>query len=237
MTSDHDALKDLISSTLSAIDAAEPELKPATDAPVVDTETSNSNSDEVDDILKKLAGASEKPQKKETDDMSGMLESLLSQDTILESMELLAVEMEEFLGNSASSSSLSVADKTRHERQLGLYQQLSSIYKDSPEAIEDPDSEQSKSVQILLDELHELGSPPSAVIEKLMMEQLSSMGAEGAESGDMVKEFEAFMKQAGSAGGLLPELTKDDEDMIKKLSEDPNALKDLMGGKNECVIS
>lgn len=231
-TSDQKLLDELISSTLTAIDSA--------DSPKVVTQESadktseTKSSDDVDEILKKLGNTSSGSDSNPAADITNMMESLLSTDTIMESMELLSVELDAYLGDPESVRSLSEADLKRHNAQLVIYKQLAVLYKEHPKAVDDASTPQGQDTQRLLDELQTLGSPPNAVIEKLMMEQLSGLNSESGSS-DMIKEFEEFMKQAGSAGGM-PGFTKEDEEIMKQLSRDPNALKSLLG-KNECVIS
>ncbi len=235
-TSDQKLLDELISSTLNAIDGSESEK--ARSVPVVDTQEAVKPVHDVDEILNKLGSTSagRADHSKEAGDMSSMLDSLLSTDTIMESMELLSVELDQYLSNPEQTRLLSEEDLRRHKGQLVIYKQLAVLYKEYPSDVDNPDSARGKDTQRLLDELQGLGAPPSAVIEKLMMEQLSGLnGEESSGSSDMVKEFEEFMKQAGAGGGI-PGFTKEDEEIMKQLSRDPDALKNMLG-KDECVIS
>jgi hypothetical protein len=75
-----------------------------------------------------------------------------------------------------------------------------------------------------------------------MVSQLSEGGDSAGNSSDLVKEFQQFMAQAsGNDGPSLPGLTEEDEAILKQLTTDPNAMKDLlssMGNKDgDCCIS
>ena len=236
MTSEAD-LESLISSTLRAIDVTkegasteEPidslinELLPETNEALASNET------EVDDVLTKLKSAAPKladstvPGEALGDGFEKMLESLLTPESILESMEDLSVEMEKYLADKTDDSS----DSTKYRRQLAIYKQVSCAY-ESNAGILDESSEQAAAIKLLLEELQGLGSPPPEVVEKLMANQF---GGEGSDEEDLGKEFKQFLKEAGN-GGLLPGLTREDEEIIRQLTQDPNALKNLLGGGNK----
>jgi hypothetical protein len=199
-----------------------------------------SANNDVDECLAKLKQAapqvssqSNAPDTEES--LDKLLENLLTPDTILESMEALSVEMEKFLVGKEEDES---EETNKHRRQLEIYKNVAAIYKDSPN-ISDASSPEAVQAKELLAELQSLGQPPNEVVEKLMMSQLSS--EEGHEG--LMKEFEEFMKDAGkSQAGGLPGLSQEDEEIIKQLSQDPDAMKNLLGslggGKpGDCVIS
>lgn len=236
MTSEAD-LESLISSTLTAIDVTKEGA--STEGPSESiihkslpekNESLASHEMEVDDVLTKLKSAAPKladstaPGGDLGDGFEKMMESLLTPESILESMEELSVEMEKYLADRTDDSS----DHTKYRRQLAIYKQVSCAYKSNP-GILDEASEEAGAIKLLLEELQGLGSPPPEVVEKLMANQF---GGESADGEDLGKEFEQFLKEAGS-GGHLPGLTKEDEEIIKQLTQDPNALKNLLGVGNK----
>ena len=236
MTTEAD-LESLISSTLTAIDGrkdGDKEDLTGQKSEEKSRETvqvhSPGNETDVDDVLTKLKSAAPKVADASSssnglgDGLEKMLEDLLTPESILESMEDLSVEMEKFLADKTGDS----ADITKYRRQLVIYKRVSTAYKSNPSVLDDSSPESSE-IKLLLEELQTLGSPPPEVVEKLMSSQF---GGEGTEGEDLGKEFEAFLKEAGN-GGLLPGWTKEDEEIIKQLTQDPNALKNLLGGGNK----
>ena len=226
----HQDLESLISSTLTAL-----EQKPVDDTvsfnPSVDTSTLVPADDDLDACLSRIREsapqvADPSSSSKENDDpISSLLENLLTPDSILESMEALAAELEVYL---ESRMHLTDEDTLNYRKQLVIYKEVSLAYKASPNVAESetPDGER---VRGLLDQLQGLGSPPEEVVEKLMSSQLGSLSE--SDDASLGKEFEQFLKDA-TKGGSLPGLTEEDESIIKRLSEDPNALKDLLGMTN-----
>ena len=230
MTTAND-LESLISSTLNAFDEkpreqAKPvDSNPAGSSNPASFETEKTEDKDVDELLNKLKTAA--PQISESspgldgsdEGLMKVLEGLLTPESILDSMEALAAELEKYLASNSNTNS----DTERYRKQLSIYKEVSSAYKTNPGVL-DEESSDGERVRKLLEELQGLGSPPPEIVEKLMMAQIPEGGAE-----DLGKEFEQFLKEAGK-GGLLPELTKEDEEIIKSLSSDPNALKNLLGG-------
>ena len=231
--SDLDAL---ISSTLNAIDGDEKLTKhPEVQQPVEE-------GSDIDECLKKLDNVAPKVAKPadETDESLGkLLDDLLTPETILDSMEALSTEMDKFL---ATDPSLSAEELQKHSRQSEIYKEVAKIYKESPNISEDESHPESGRLRDLLAELQELGQPPKQVIESLMISQLSGDGMDGG-SLDFMKEFQQFVGQATSGDGSasLPGLTEEDEQILKQLTTDPNAMKNLLSGMGnkdgDCCIS
>jgi len=218
-------LDSLISSTLSAMEnTVKTERPPAQKANDAVVEASTSTND-VDDCLTKIRQAAPQVSSQSSGDVSDdsldkLLENLLTPDTIMESMEALSIEMEKFLVGKEDD----ISEETKvHRRQLEIYKKVAIIYKDSPNIGDGNDSSEAVEARELLAELQSLGQPPTEVVEKLMMSQLA--GDEGHEG--LMKEFEQFMKVAPGAGGF-PGLSKDDEEIIKQLSENPDTMKNLL---------
>ena len=222
-------LESLISSTLTALDA---KAETVVDCFVTNEELSTQN--DLDDCLTKIREAAPQVESSENgptsddDSLSRLLDGLLSPSAILDSMEGLSVELEKYLQENELSDS---TDLDKYRRQLVIYKDISAEFKLCPDVAES-DSTAGGHVRELLAELQSLGPPPAEVVEKLMGAQLSENGAD-----DLGKEFEEFMKAAGGAAGI-PGLTPEDEEMIKQLTKDPNALKNLLGNKpGDCCIS
>ena len=234
-----DLLESLISSTLSAIDGADKKIqKPELSSQGEDNNLAAEEPEvEMEELLSKLKSAAPKladPSSSSADigddSLNQLLEGLLTPKTILDSMEALSVEMGKYLENKEYDNS---SETEKHRRQLAIYKEVAGMYKSTPTVGDDTGPEGDR-VRDLLAELQTLGSPPNEVIEKLMESQL------GDESGDdMAKEFQQFMKAAAGGATSLPGMTKEDEEIIKQLTQDPNALKNLLGGdgKNDCCIS
>ena len=233
MTTGND-LESLISSTLNAFDESS---VPNENEKITEGIKFPSNSpdspesiaeNDVDELLSKLKSAAPKiaetPNEAVDSDegLMKLLDGLLTPESILDSMESLATEVESFLSGTSESN----PDIERYRKQLCIYKEVSASYKLNANILEE-ESPEGERVRSRLAELQSLGSPPPEVVEKLMMSQLPEGNGE-----DLGKEFEQFLKEAGK-GGLLPELTKEDEEMIKSLSSDPNALKNLLGGSSD----
>lgn len=215
-------LESLISSTLNALDVVPVEedvVAPGADVPAT-------LSDDVDECLSKIREAAPQVASNDKDDsLSNLLDGLLSPNAILESMEGLATELAIFLEGKEDSEEIA-----NYRRQLAIYEEISVEFKKDSNVAESKTPAGDR-VRQLLEELQSLGSPPVEVVEKLMSQQLQESGDE-----DIGKEFEEFLK---AAGGSFPGMTKEDEDIIKQLTQDPNALKNLLGANKpgDCVIS
>merc|ERR1711988_2040657 len=133
---------------------------------------------------------------------------MLSKDVIVEPLQQIADALEPWLKDSAQSG-LSAADRSRYEAQLKLYKDIIKVYKSAGDADPVPDSVQQE-VQRLLTELHMLGEPPAEVMKQIAPKE----AADGDES------FEDFVK----AMGLSDNLGAAEQDLLKKLTEDPEEL-------------
>jgi hypothetical protein len=229
MSEFHNDLDALISSTLDALDGSpapteQPETVPSSS--VAQNDSSTETEGDLDSVLSRIKEAAPQikqvPQTEADTDsaIAKLFEDLLTPDSIVDSMEALAIELELYLKQQHGNSD----DIQRYQKQLSIYKDVSSAYKLN-EKILDEQTPEGERIRTRIAELQSLGSPPQEVVEKLMLNQLPA----GDAAGDIAKEFETFLKEAGS-GGVLPGLTKEDEEMLKKLSEDPNALKNLLGG-------
>mmetsp|Transcript_59256 Transcript_59256/g.166194 ORF Transcript_59256/g.166194 Transcript_59256/m.166194 type:complete len:329 (+) Transcript_59256:157-1143(+) len=149
--------------------------------------------------------------------LGSLMTSMLSVDLICEPLEQISELLEPWL---KSQKSLAQSDRSRYEAQLNMYKQIVHIYKSSPDPLPDDARED---VQRLMTELHSLGQPPEDVLR-----QLAPKDAE-----DGAQSFEDFMKSMG----LDSDLGSAEQDLLKKLSEDPEELtkvmKDMAGGLPE----
>lgn len=147
-------------------------------------------------------------------EITSFMSSMLSNDLICEPLQQIADHLEPWL---KSQKGLSASERSRYEDQLKLYKKICSVYKSNPDPLpEGPRDE----VQRLLAQLHTLGQPPEEV-----MKQIAPKDAEeGGES------FEDFMKSMGLDQGLGTA----EQDLLKKLTEDPEeltkAMKEMAGG-------
>jgi len=141
--------------------------------------------------------------------MTSMMTSMLNNDLICEPLQQIAEKLEPRL----SGRSLPAAERTRYEAQLALYKKIIEVYKGSPDPLPDPAREE---VQRLLAELHTLGQPPDEVMREIAPKD----GAPGA----VEDSFEDFMKSMGLADGL----GSAEQDLLKKLSENPEELTKVM---------
>lgn len=140
--------------------------------------------------------------------LTSLMTSMLSNDLICEPLQQIADSLEPWLKN---QKGLSAAEQTRYKAQLKLYKQILAVYKSSPDPLPEPARAE---VQQLLSELHKLGQPPDEV-----MRQIAPKEAEdGGES------FEDFMKSMG----LDSNLGSAEQDLLKKLSDDPEELTKVM---------
>ena len=233
MTTEAD-LESLISTTLTAIDVTKSSDSAQEGAQQCEAGTRPSRSDEetvdieVEELLSKLKSAAPKvtepsSSSDETEEsLAKILEGLLTPESILDSMEALSVEMEKFLVGKDQS-----AETDRYRKQLEIYKAVSTAHKDNPGILEES-GPVADGIRAQLTELQSLGAPPPEVVEGLMSSQFAD--SDGEEGGDLGKEFEAFMKEAAETGGGFPGMSKEDEEIMKQLTRDPNALKNLLGG-------
>lgn len=153
--------------------------------------------------------------------LSGLMTSMLSSDLVCEPLQQIADHLEPWL---KQQKNLPAAERARFESQLALYQQIVGIYKSGPDPLPEEGREE---VQRLLSELHSLGQPPDEVMKQIQPKDAE----EGGEN------FEDFMKQMGLADGLGPA----EQDLLKKLTEDPEeltkAMKEMagqLGNEEDC---
>jgi len=141
-------------------------------------------------------------------EITSLMTSMLSNDLICEPLQQIADQLEPWL---KSQKNLPAADKSRYDEQLKLYRQIIKVYKDSPDPLPEPAREE---VQKRLAELHELGQPPDEVMRQIAPKEAE----EGGEN------FEDFMKSMGLDQGLGAA----EQDLLKKLTEDPEELTKAM---------
>mmetsp|Transcript_36972 Transcript_36972/g.104301 ORF Transcript_36972/g.104301 Transcript_36972/m.104301 type:complete len:322 (+) Transcript_36972:94-1059(+) len=151
--------------------------------------------------------------------LTSLMTSMLSNDLICEPLQQIADKFEPWL---RSQKGLPAPERERYESQLKKYHDILRVYKGSSDPL--PDNARDE-VQRLLSELHSLGEPPEEV-----MKQIAPKDAE-----DGAPNFDDFMKQMG----LDSALGAADEDLVKKLSENPEELTNVMkemaeGMSDEC---
>lgn len=142
--------------------------------------------------------------------MTSLVTSMLSKDVIVEPLQQIAEALEPWLRD---QKDLSKSDRDRYEAQLKLYKQIITVYKSAGDADPVPDPVQQE-VQSLLTQLHLLGEPPTDV-----MKQIAPKEAENGE-----ESFEDFVKSMG----LGDNLGAAEQDLLKKLTEDPDELTKVM---------
>lgn len=183
--------------------------KPAAAADVPASSSSNTadTEDYLQNFLKSFDSAVGSDQNFEQS-MTSLMTSMLSNDLICEPLKQIAEHMEPWL---KSQKGLPASERSRYEAQLKLYKQILAVYQGSPDPLPEPAREE---VQRLLSELHAHGQPPDEV-----MQQIAPKEAEGGE-----ENFEDFMKQMG----LDSNIGAAEQDLLKKLSEDPEELTKMM---------
>lgn len=140
--------------------------------------------------------------------VTSMMTSMLSPDLIMAPLQQIANALEPWL---KSQTSLPSSEREQYEKQLRLYHQIINVYKGSENPLP---SDAQLEVQRLLSELHTLGQPPDEV-----MKQITPKEAEdGADS------FEDFVKSMG----LADNLGSAEQDLLKKLTDDPDELTKVM---------
>eukprot|EP00931_Biecheleriopsis_adriatica_P101673 TRINITY_DN76764_c0_g1_i1.p1 TRINITY_DN76764_c0_g1~~TRINITY_DN76764_c0_g1_i1.p1 ORF type:complete len:323 (-),score=106.64 TRINITY_DN76764_c0_g1_i1:226-1107(-) len=140
--------------------------------------------------------------------LTNLMASMLSPELITEPLQQIADLLEPWLKN---KKGLAKAERNRYEAQLRLYKQILDVYKQHPDPLPDSAREQ---VQRMLQELHQYGALPEEV-----MSQITPKDAEeGSES------FEDFMKSMG----LDSNLGTAEQDLLKKLEENPEELTKVM---------
>lgn len=140
--------------------------------------------------------------------LASMMSSMLSSGLICEPLQQISESLEKWL---KANTSLSDADQGRYDSQLRLYSQVLSICKSNPDPL--PDTVRGE-VQRLFEELHKLGQLPDAVLSEITPQDAE----EGGES------FEGFMQSMG----LNSNLGAADQDLLKKLTENPEELTKVM---------
>lgn len=149
--------------------------------------------------------------------LTNMMTSMLSSDLLTGSMQQIADALEPYL---KTKKGLSKADRNRYEAQLKLYRQIVGVYKTNSDPL--PDFARNQ-VQRMLEELQTLGNPPEEVMAQVVPKEV----ADGSES------FEDMMKTMG----LDSTLAGPEQDLMKKLADDPEELtkvmKEMAGGMPE----
>eukprot|EP00929_Paragymnodinium_shiwhaense_P013184 TRINITY_DN121041_c0_g1_i1.p1 TRINITY_DN121041_c0_g1~~TRINITY_DN121041_c0_g1_i1.p1 ORF type:complete len:281 (-),score=107.65 TRINITY_DN121041_c0_g1_i1:107-949(-) len=141
-------------------------------------------------------------------DIESLMKSMLSNDIICQPLQQIADNLEPWL---KSQKGLDASERSRYEDQLKLYKKIITLYKSNPDPLPEGPREE---VQGLLAQLHALGQPPDEVMKNIS----PTDAAEGGET------FEDFMKSMG----LDQELGAAEQDLLKKLTEDPDELQKAM---------
>lgn len=140
--------------------------------------------------------------------LTSLMTSMLSSELICEPLQQITTKLEPWL---KSQKGLAQADQTRYENQLRIYKQILSVYSSSPDPL--PEDARTQ-VQGLLTELHTHGQLPEEVLQ-----QVTPKEAEGEQ-----ENFDAFVKSMG----LDANLGSAEQDLLKKLTEDPEELTKVM---------
>jgi len=183
----------------------------AASAPAPATAVASSSPGESEDFLQSFMKSFEQAASSDGDfekQLGNMMSSMLSSDLLTNSMQQIADGLEPYL---KTKKGLSKADRTRYEAQLRLYRSIVGVYKTHSDPLPDSAREQ---VQAMLEELQKLGNPPDEVMEKIVPKEV----AEGGES------FEDMMKNMGLDGPM----STADQDLMKKLADDPEELTKVM---------
>jgi hypothetical protein len=165
----------------------------------------------VEDFLQKFLGGFDKAVGSDghfEQNMASMMASMLSSDLICEPMQQISENLEKWL---QSNTGLSAVDQGRYDSQLRLYKQVLSICKSNPDPL--PDAARGE-VQRLLEELHKLGQLPDEVMNEITPKD----AGQGGES------FEDFIQSMG----LNSNLGAAEQDLLKKLTENPDELTKVM---------
>jgi hypothetical protein len=140
--------------------------------------------------------------------MNQLMTSMLSPQYLTEPLQQIVSAFEPWM---RAQKGLSASDRSKYEAQIKLYKEIIAIYKRSPDPL--PDDVQ-KEVQEKLTELNSYGPPPDEVMRQIAPKE--------AEEGD--DSFEDFMKSLG----LDENLGSAEQDLLKKLTEDPEELTKVM---------
>lgn len=141
--------------------------------------------------------------------LSSLMASMLNKDVIVEPLQQIADALEPWLRD---QKGLAAGDRSRYEAQLKLYKEIIRVYA-SVDGDNIPDSAKQE-VNRLLAELHTLGEPPAEVMK--------SIAPKEAENNE--ESFEDFVKSMG----LGDNLGAAEQDLLKKLTEDPEELTKVM---------
>lgn len=145
--------------------------------------------------------------------LSTLMTTMLSKDLICEPMQQIVEKFDPWL---KSQKNLSQSDRSRYEKQLKLYKQIVKMYTDLPDPLPDAAREE---VQRLLAELNALGQPPEEVTRQVAPAEAGAAGAAGEG-----ESFDDFMKQMGLENGM----GSDEQEMLQKLTENPEELAKAM---------
>lgn len=141
--------------------------------------------------------------------MEALMANMLSKDVLCEPLEQIAKQLGPWLDENRST--LSSAEAARYDNLLRLYRQIASIYRSYPDELPE---EAKVEVQRLLQEAQQYGAPPPDVMAAVV----PTDAEEGQES------FEDFVKQMGLDKGL----GQTEQDILKKISEDPEELQKVL---------
>jgi len=140
--------------------------------------------------------------------LESLMTSMLPNELICEPLEQISAALESWL---KTQKGLPQAERARYEAQLRLYKQILGLYRSRPDPL--PEDAQAE-VQRLFEELSGLGQAP----DEVMREIKPKMSEDGGEN------FEDFFKSMGLDNNIGPA----EQDLLKKLSEDPEELTKVM---------
>lgn len=170
-----------------------------------------------EDLLKGFMESFEKVVDNDKDfgkQMEALMSGMLSKDILCEPLEQIAKHLGPWLDENRST--LSTADAARYDNLLRLYQKIAGIYRSCPDELPE---EAKMEVQRLLQEAQQYGSPPPEVMAKIVPQ----------DAGDDEESFEDFVKQMGLDKGL----GQQEQDILKKISEDPEELTKVLSEMTE----
>jgi len=141
--------------------------------------------------------------------MNSVMATMCPKSLIYEPVKQMADAYEPWL---KEQTGLSSADRSRYESQMKLYKEIVNTF-NSCDSDQLPEDMQEK-VQSLFQEIHALGDPPAEMMKKM----------EPKEAGEGEDSFEDFVKSMG----LNENLGAAEQDLLKKLTEDPEELTKVM---------
>mmetsp|Transcript_21113 Transcript_21113/g.45776 ORF Transcript_21113/g.45776 Transcript_21113/m.45776 type:complete len:327 (-) Transcript_21113:217-1197(-) len=146
--------------------------------------------------------------------LSSLMGSMLSNDLLSDPIKQITEKMEPWL---KSQKGLPAAERKRYEDQLDVYHAILGVYRSRPDPLPEDAREE---VQRLIGNLQLLGQPPDEVMQQIQP-------AEPPEGGECMEDFMKAM-------GLGESLGAGEQDLLQKLTNDPEELtkvmKDLSAG-------